>query len=139
MWSPIQGHHTTDAGAYDLLLRHSSLLSGRMLSKIAEVPRRVSLRREMTEKRFKHLRWREKRPPMLPFESYVLLEKVAHAPAGKTAQPETADITASALLPQRQPLGRRPIPSEAETHMHWQSVTAPHASWEDWAFDHFRY
>ena len=51
--------------------------------------------REMTEKRFKHLRWREKRPPMLPFESYVLLERVAHAPEGKVASSETADITAS--------------------------------------------
>ena len=55
----------------------------------------VLLRREMTEKRFKHLRWREKRPPMLPFESYVLLQKVAHAPEGKAAPPETADIMAS--------------------------------------------
>ena len=58
--------------------------------------KRVLLHRDMAEKRFKHLRWREKRPPMLPFESYVLLEKAAHAPEGKGAPPETADITASA-------------------------------------------
>ncbi len=30
----------------------------------------------MIEKRFKHLKWREKRPPILPFNSYVLLEKL---------------------------------------------------------------
>ena len=57
--------------------------------------KRVLLHRDMAEKRFKHLRWREKRPPMLPFESYVLLEKVAPVPEGKAAPPESADITAS--------------------------------------------
>ena len=34
------------------------------------------LYRDMIEKRFKHLKWREKRPPILPFNSYVLLEKL---------------------------------------------------------------
>lgn len=48
----------------------------------------------MTEKRFKHLQWREKRPPMLPFESYVLLEKLEGASESK-ALPEITNITAS--------------------------------------------
>ena len=38
---------------------------------------------------------------------------LAHAPEGKGAPPETADITAAPLLPQRQLMGRPPIPSEA--------------------------
>ncbi len=33
--------------------------------------------RDMTEKRMPHLRWRERRPPMLAFESYVLVQKLA--------------------------------------------------------------
>ena len=55
----------------------------------------------MTEKRYKHLQWREKRQPMLPFESYVLLEKLEHvAPERKPAleskpAPEITNITAS--------------------------------------------
>ena len=52
--------------------------------------------RDMTEKRFKHLQWREKRPPMLPFESYVLLEKLEGAPESKPT-PEITNITASAV------------------------------------------
>ena len=58
-------------------------------------------RRDMIEKRFRHLRWREKRPPMLPFESYVLLEKLEHVgPESKPAleskpAPEITNITAS--------------------------------------------
>ena len=52
--------------------------------------------RDMTEKRFKHLQWREKRPPMLPFESYVLLEKLEGGPGSKAA-PEITNITASAV------------------------------------------
>ena len=52
--------------------------------------------RDMTEKRFKHLQWREKRPPMLPFESYVLLEKLEGAPVSKAA-PEITNISASAV------------------------------------------
>ena len=32
--------------------------------------------RDMVEQRFKHLKWRERRPPILPFNSYVLLEKL---------------------------------------------------------------
>ena len=51
--------------------------------------------RDMTEKRFKHLQWRDKRPPMLPFESYVLLEKLEGSPASKPA-PDITSITASA-------------------------------------------
>ena len=31
--------------------------------------------RDMTEKRMPHLRWRERRPPMLAFESFALLQK----------------------------------------------------------------
>ncbi|CAL5223896.1 g6492 [Coccomyxa viridis] len=50
--------------------------------------------KDMTEKRFKHLQWREKRPPMLPFESYVLLEKLEGASESK-ALPEITNITAS--------------------------------------------
>jgi hypothetical protein len=50
----------------------------------------------MTQKRFKHLQWREKRPPMLPFESYVLLEKLDDAPGSKDG-PEVTNITASVI------------------------------------------
>jgi hypothetical protein len=50
----------------------------------------------MTQKRFKHLQWREKRPPMLPFESYVLLEKLEGAPDSKHA-PEITNIIASGV------------------------------------------
>lgn len=51
----------------------------------------------MTEKRCKHLRWREKRPPMLPFESYVLLEKLGDSSASKSTQEQAnVNITASA-------------------------------------------
>ena len=55
-----------------------------------------SARRDMTQKRFKHLHWREKRPPMLPFESYVLLEKLEGALESKDG-PEITNITASAV------------------------------------------
>ena len=45
--------------------------------------------RDMVERRFKQKQWRQKRPPMLPFESYVLVEK-----AGKrtdaAAEPKAA-------------------------------------------------
>lgn len=58
--------------------------------------RSVPYCRDMTEKRFKHLQWREKRPPMLPFESYVLLEKLEGGPDIKAA-PEITNITASAV------------------------------------------
>lgn len=60
------------------------------------MPKPCSARRDMTQKRFKHLQWREKRPPMLPFESYVLLEKLEGAPDSKDG-PEITNITASAV------------------------------------------
>ena len=41
------------------------------------------------ERRFKQKQWREKRPPMLPFVSYVLVEK-AGKKLGAAAEPKAA-------------------------------------------------
>ena len=43
----------------------------------------------MVERRYKQKQWRQKRPPMLPFESYVLVEKTGKE-AGAAAEPKAA-------------------------------------------------
>ena len=45
--------------------------------------------RDMVERRYKQKEWRQKRPPMLPFESYVLVEK-AGKKADAAAEPKAA-------------------------------------------------
>ena len=77
----------------------------------------VAYCRDMTEKRFKHLQWRDKRPPMLPFESYVLLEKLEGALESKVV-PEITNITASAVpvaesAPEAAPAKNAPSAPEA--------------------------
>ena len=45
--------------------------------------------RDMVERRYKQKEWRQKRPPMLPFESYVLVEKTGKK-ADAAAEPKAA-------------------------------------------------
>ena len=45
--------------------------------------------RDMVERRYKQKEWRQKRPPMLPFESYVLVEKAGRK-LDAAAEPKAA-------------------------------------------------
>ena len=47
----------------------------------------------MVERRFKHLKWRERRPPILPFNSYVLLQKLEPKGETQAAPPLPAPAT----------------------------------------------
>lgn len=65
-----------------------------------------------------HLRWRERRPPMLAFESYALLQKVEPDQATVTAIPEPS-ASASAAEVKEQPTSKEAKPvldaAEADT------------------------
>jgi hypothetical protein len=49
----------------------------------------------MTEKRMPHLKWKERRPPLLAFESYALLEKVQ--PAQGSGKDEATEVILEAV------------------------------------------
>ena len=92
-WS-MQGHdgRAHQEGELGARSNHPHWLHTKSRTRICDnlfLTREVFTCRDMVERRYKQKQWRQKRPPMLPFESYVLVEK-AGKKADAAAEPQAA-------------------------------------------------
>ena len=82
----------------------------------------------MVEKRFKHLKWRARHPPIIPFNSYVLLEKLE--PKVETRVLHAAAAAASAAEPVPEQTTPPLVGPAAETVPKQATPTSPMAPTE---------